>query len=188
MESDPQAERKEDIMLPGICTSCGAQIVYHHHLTSIPYFSDTLIVSMTCLECGYREHDAQCLSTRSPSRYILHVKGTAELMCRVVRSTAARIIIPELGVQIDPGPACEGFISNGEGVLTRVDKVLDTVLQRDDNTEEIVARIHERKQMIRDILDGKKEMTLILEDPHGTSTIDGPDVIIEELDENHDEK
>jgi zinc finger protein len=188
MESDPHADTKEEILLPGICTSCGSPIVYHHHLTSIPYFSDTLFVSMTCPECGYREHDVQCLSIRSPSRYTLHVKGTAELMCRVVRSTAARIIIPELGVEIDPGPACEGFISNAEGVLTRVDKVLDTVLLRDDNTEEAVARAHELKQMIRDIVNGKKEMTLILEDPHGTSTIVGPDVIIEELHKNHDEK
>jgi zinc finger protein len=188
MGSDPHADTKEDIILPGVCTSCGAPVVYHHHLTSIPYFSDTLIVSMTCPECGYREHDAQCLSTRSPSRYTLHVKGMAELMCRVVRSTAARIVIPELGVEIDPGPACEGFISNGEGVLTRIDKVLDTVLLRDDNTEEIIARVYERKQMIIDILNEKKEMTLILEDPHGTSTIDGPDVIIEDLYENHNQK
>ena len=186
MESDPQAY--QDIVLSGLCVSCGAPAEYHHHLTSIPYFFDILIVSMTCLECGYREHDAQCLSTRPASRYTLHVKGTAELMYRVVRSTASRIIIPELGVEIDPGPACEGFISNGEGVLIRIDKVLDTVLKCDDSTEETVARVHERKQMIQDILDGKKEMTLILEDPRGTSIIDGPDVIIEELDEDHDEK
>ena len=136
---------------------------------------------MTCPECGYREHDARCLSIRPPSRYMFHVKGSADLEYRVVRSTAARIIIPELGVEIDPGPACEGFISNVEGVLIRVDKVLDTVLLCDDNTEETARRAHEIKQMIADIQDGKRNMTIILEDPNGTSIIEGPGVIVEEL-------
>ena len=182
MEAQCETDTKEEhITLPGICISCGAPVVYHHHLTSIPYFSDIIVVSMNCSECGYREHDTQCLSIRPPSRYMLNVKGSAELACRVVRSTAARIIIPELGVEIDPGPACEGFISNGEGVLIRIDKVLDTVLLRDDNTDDVIERAYEVKRMIADIKDGKKEMTLILEDPHGTSIIDGPDVIIEEL-------
>ena len=183
METQWEADAEEETTLPGICISCGAPVVYHHRLTSIPYFSDILIVSMNCSECGYQERDTQCLTTRPPSRYTLNVKGSAELTRRVVRSTAARIVIPELGVEIDPGPACEGFISNGEGVLIRVDKVLNTVLLRDDNTEEVIERAHEVKQMIADVLEGKKEMTLILEDPHGTSIIDGPDVIIEELHE-----
>jgi zinc finger protein len=181
MEYQPESDTKSDTTLPGICISCGASVVYHHHLTSIPYFYDIIIVAMTCQECGYREHDTQCLSTRPPSRYTFHVKESADLECRVVRSTAARIIIPELGVEIDPGPACEGFISNVEGVLTRVDKVLDTVLLPDDNTEETNQRIHEIKQMIVDIRAGNRDMTIILEDPHGTSVIDGPRVIIEEL-------
>jgi len=136
---------------------------------------------MTCPECGYREHDTQCLSVRPPSRYTFQVKESADLEYRVVRSTAARIIIPELGVEIDPGPACEGFISNVEGVLTRIDKVLDTVLLSDDNTEKAARRVHELKQMIVDIRDGKRDMTIILEDPHGTSVIDGPRVIVEDL-------
>ncbi|MCL2460077.1 MAG: ZPR1 zinc finger domain-containing protein [Euryarchaeota archaeon] len=181
MEYQSESHTKSDTTLPGICISCGAPVVYHHHLTSIPYFYDTIIVSMTCPECGYREHDARCLSIRPPSRYTFHVKGSADLEYRVVRSTAARIIIPELGVEIDPGPACEGFISNVEGVLIRVDKVLDTVLLCDDNTEETARRAHEIKQMIADIQDGKRNMTIILEDPNGTSIIEGPGVIVEEL-------
>ena len=46
------------------------------------------------------------------------------ISARVVRSTGARIEIPEFGVRIDPGPACEGFVSNVEGVLDRIGKVV----------------------------------------------------------------
>ena len=180
MDTQPESDTS-DTTLPGICISCGAPVVYHHHLTSIPYFYDIVIVSMICSECGYREHDTQCLECRPPSRYTFHVKECADLECRVVRSTAARIIIPELGVEIDPGPACEGFISNVEGVLTRVDHVLDTVLLSDDNTEETIQRAHKIKHMMEEIQAGNLEMTIILEDPNGTSVIDGPRVIIEEL-------
>jgi zinc finger protein len=59
--------------------------------------------------------------------------------------------------------------------------VLDTVLLSDDNTEETAQRAYEIKQMIADIRDGKQDMTIILEDPHGTSVIGGPGVIVEEL-------
>ena len=49
-------------------------------------------------------------------------------MVRVVRSASARVEIPEIGVEIDPGPACEGFVSNVEGVIDRIDDVVSGVL------------------------------------------------------------
>ena len=167
-----------DAVLPGICIACGAPVTYHHHITTIPHFSDIILISMNCPECGYREHDTQCLSKKPPSQYRLLVKSSEDLTCRVVRSTAATIIIPELGVEINPGPACEGFISNVEGVLTRVDAVLDTVLLDDEASAD---RVHELKAMIFDIKAGKKEMTLIIKDPGGTSLIEGSGVIIEDF-------
>ena len=37
---------------------------------------------------------------------------------------SAAIEIPELGVRIDPGPSCQGFVSNVEGVLDRIEQVV----------------------------------------------------------------
>jgi zinc finger protein len=177
-EKTKEDSEHTDAVLPGICSACGAPVTYHHHITNIPHFFDIILTSMNCPECGYREHDTQCLSTKPPSQYTLLVKSSEELTYRVVRSTAATIIIPELGVEINPGPACEGFISNVEGVLTRVDAVLDTVLLDDEAS---VDRVHELKVMISEIKAGKREMTLIIKDPHGTSMIEGSGVIIEDL-------
>ena len=37
---------------------------------------------------------------------------------------SASIEIPELGVRIDPGPVSQGFVSNVEGVLDRIEQVV----------------------------------------------------------------
>lgn len=78
--------------------------------------------------------------------------------------------IPELGVEISPGPACEGFISNVEGVLFRVDKVLDGILI--DGDDEQRRKALALKEKIADIQNGKDSITLIIEDPYGNSLID----------------
>ena len=52
-----------------------------------------------------------------------------DLAIRVVRSMSASIEIPELGVRIDPGPACQGFVSNVEGVLDRIESVVNMALR-----------------------------------------------------------
>lgn len=88
----------------------------------------------------------------------------------MVRSSAAKITIPELGVEIDPGPACEGFVSNIEGVIIRVDKILDGIMI--DGDDEQRKKAIALKEKIAGILNGKDKITLIIEDPQGNSLID----------------
>jgi zinc finger protein len=78
--------------------------------------------------------------------------------------------IPELGVRIDPGPACEGFVSNIEGVLDRINSVLDSVLTWADDHEERRNAIA-LKEKIALAMDGRLPFTIILEDPGGNSAI-----------------
>jgi zinc finger protein len=91
-------------------------------------------------------------------------------MVRVVRSTQGEIIIPELGVEISPGPACEGFVSNVEGILVRIDKVLDgAVMEGDDEQRRNAIDLKEKIALIGQ---GKFPITLIIIDPMGNSIID----------------
>ena len=52
------------------------------------------------------------------------VDSPEDLAIRVVRSMSASLEVPELGVRIDPGPACQGFVSNVEGVLDRIEQIV----------------------------------------------------------------
>ena len=49
----------------------------------------------------------------------------ADLDARVIRSSSGTLRIPELGVDIEPGFASESYISNVEGVLDRVEGVVE---------------------------------------------------------------
>ena len=154
----------------GNCPACGEEVDYLYETEHIPYFSEILIISCSCPLCGYRFSDVQSLTVNQPVRFEFRVETEDDLMVRVVRSTQGEIVIPELGVDISPGPACEGFISNVEGILVRIDKVLDGVLiDSDDEQRRNILDLKEKMAMTGQ---GKFPITIIISDPMGNSLID----------------
>jgi len=158
-------------VVQGRCPYCEREIQYLYQTENIPFFSDILIVSGRC-KCGYRHADTMVLGESEPARWELAVEGPEELAVRVVRSASAAIRIPELGVEIDPGPACEGFVSNIEGVLDRIEDVLGTVLTWAEGEErENALALKERIGLARV---GSIPFTVAIEDPSGNSAIISP--------------
>jgi zinc finger protein len=82
---------------------------------------------------------------------------------------SASLEIPELGVRIDPGPACQGFVSNIEGVLDRVEQIVKGALLWGEEEERENART--LLERIRGVKCGAIPVTLILEDRCGNSAI-----------------
>jgi len=156
-------------IVPGPCPSCNTEIEYLYKTENIPYFSDILIISAICPSCGYKFVDTQLLKQADPARYIMAVDSGDDLAVRVVRSMSASIEIPEFGVRIDPGPVCEGFVSNVEGVLDRIEQVVKGVLSwgTDVERENAAALLAD----IARVRAGTFPVTLILEDPSGNSGI-----------------
>jgi zinc finger protein len=155
-------------VVQGRCPYCEREIQYLYQTENIPYFSDILIVSGRC-ECGYRHADTMILGESEPSCWEIRVEGPEELMARVVRSASGKMRIPELGVEIEPGPACEGFVSNVEGVLERIEDVVGTVLVWAEGEErENALVLRERIGWARE---GSLPFTLFIEDPTGNSAI-----------------
>ena len=109
-------------VVPGPCPYCNTEIEYIYKTENIPFFSDILIISAVCPSCGYRYVDTQLLKNADPVRYEMPITTRDDLDVRVVRSMTASLEIPELGYGFDPGPACEGFVSNVEGVSTESHK------------------------------------------------------------------
>jgi zinc finger protein len=157
-------------VVPGPCPVCNEEIQYIYQTEDIPYFSEILIISASCPSCGYRFVDTQLMKNAEPSRWQLDISTQKDLSIRVIRSMSATVSIPELGVRIDPGPACEGFVSNVEGVLARVEKVLNGMLMGSDDNDER-DRIQTLLDRIGDIKEGRLKVTLIVDDPTGNSAI-----------------
>ena len=157
------------------CPVCGREGL---ELKEVPYdvpgFGTTLFIVMDCPNCGFKHRDILCLEFHEPTRYEFKVKGPEDLKVRVIRSSSATIRIPELGVLIEPGPMAEAFISNVEGVLERVERVVSMMARFSDDPEE-KARAAELLAKIWDAREGKVEFTLIIDDPFGNSLIAPPD-------------
>ena len=156
--------------VPGPCPSCNTDIEYLYKTENIPHFSDILIISAICPECGYKFVDTQLLKHGEPARYTVAITSEEDLNIRVIRSMSASIEIPELGVRIDPGPVSQGFVSNVEGVLDRIGQVVKGALQWGNEVERENAAA-----LLADIVRvkaGTYPITLILEDPCGNSGIE----------------
>jgi zinc finger protein len=156
-------------VVPGPCPTCNTDIEYLYTTENIPYFSDILIISAICPSCGYKFVDTQMLKHGEPVRFVYRTATQEDLAVRVVRSMSASIEIPELGVRIDPGPTCQGFVSNIEGVLDRiVHAVGSAIIDGDAEERENAREFFEKIAMVKC---GDMQVTIILEDPTGNSAI-----------------
>ncbi|MDD4299267.1 MAG: ZPR1 zinc finger domain-containing protein [Methanomicrobium sp.] len=150
------------------CPICNKEIQYIYQTERIPYFSEVLLANAVC-DCGFRSVDTFVLGDGEPVRYTLKVEEPDDLSIRVIRSSAGEVEIPEFGIEITPGPMCEAFISNVEGVLLRIDNALDTMLLSADEGEK--KKILALKNRLSNAREAKEQFTLIIRDPDGNSGI-----------------
>ncbi|VVB87543.1 ZPR1 zinc-finger domain protein [uncultured archaeon] len=162
------------------CPLCCKELVTLWVPDDIPFFGEVMHITSLC-DCGFRYSDTLILAQHEPVHYELKVSGIGDLDARVVRSTSGTIRIPEIGVEIEPGPASESFVSNVEGVLDRVEDILDMVTRWDE--PEKTGRAQELLCIIEKVKAGDFEITVIIEDPIGNSAIIATNVMCRRLTE-----
>ncbi len=157
-----------------ICPSCdGRGLEYTTEPVDLPYLGKSLQIVLRCLACGYRHHDFVLTEHREPTRYTFTITKAEDMSVRVVRSGSGTVRIPELGISIEPGIASEAFVSNLEGILVRVERVLGQLL-RDAESDEIRGKVTDLLDVLLALREGKgPAVTVILEDPFGNSAILG---------------
>ncbi len=144
-----------------VCNVAGLEITTHTH--NIPYFDEVMESVFKCPRCGYRSVDVLVLGEKEPSRYTLKIETADDMNTRVVRSGKATAEVPEIGVKITPGPDSEGYITNVEGVLKRIEDIV--IMQKDsEKKKEVLEKIKRAKE-------GKFTLNLKITDPSGNSAI-----------------
>lgn len=152
------------------CPACKKQsLIFSSVPTEIPYFGKILILSLKCENCGFKHNDVFNIEIKNPMKYEMKIENEEDLNAKVVRASSGTIIIPELGVKIEPGAQAEGFITNAEGVLERIENVLKSQLEVQKGKK--VERIKGLLEKIGRMREGKEKFTLILKDPFGNSAI-----------------
>ncbi|MDR0438876.1 MAG: ZPR1 zinc finger domain-containing protein [Methanocalculaceae archaeon] len=156
-------------VVPGPCPECSKKIDYIYDTENIPYFSDILLLSGVCSNCGFRITDTMILNDHEPCRWEIKVETPEDLDIRVIRSMHGEIDILEFGINIHPGPACNGFVSNIEGVLMRAEDAIYRALSSCEENEAATAR--DLLEKIDQARHSNHPFTVIISDPTGNSGI-----------------
>jgi zinc finger protein len=161
-----------------ICPVCSSEMDFNWETLEIPHFGEAMIIGGMCC-CGYRHSDTILLSQKEPARYTLAVTSMEDLDARVIRSSSGTIRIPELGIDVEPGPASEAYISNIEGVLERIKGVVKfaTRSAMEAGDSEKTRQGNEILENMKMALKGQFNLTVIIEDPLGNSAIDSQNAV-----------
>jgi zinc finger protein len=153
-----------------MCPNCGQRSLEFRELeTEVPFFGKVLITTYVCGSCGYRHSDIICLEDHGPSRQEVKVSKSEDLRIMVARSNTASVEIPELELRLDPAGHSQAFVTNVEGVLMRFEEALDKLQALGEAAEN--AESDKIRKTIRLAKKGRFPFTLIIEDPHGNSSI-----------------
>ena len=150
----------------GRCPACGNEkMEVSVYVYEVPYFDKIMLEVWKCSACGYKKSDVGTLEYGSEVRVVFPVKELRDLNALVIKSSTASIEIPELGVEIFPGPAAQGYITTIEGLLEKIlENTPSECFQENSHCSEFVKKI-------KKAVNGEISFTVILTDPHGRSTI-----------------
>jgi len=162
-----------DTALAQRCPACDSESV----LTSqtkyeVEHFGSVLLSVSRCERCGYRHSDVTSLTNNQPLSLTMKVVSLDDLNTRVIKSGTATVSIPEFGASITPGPYSEGYISNVEGILAKIEDALTFMLSTAKGQR--LRRGEKMLKKIRAARDSNPRFTLVIRDPLGNSAIISP--------------
>ena len=149
----------------------------------IPYFGKTYVFGMDCKACGFHMSDVEADEAKDPVKIEFTTEKAEDMNVRLVKSTEATVRIPALKLDISPGPDAEGYVTNVEGLLQRIKKIIeqqrDAAAAEDDDATKTTAKNLLKK--IWKIECGDVPMKIIIEDPSGNSAIISEKAVKEKL-------
>ncbi len=135
----------------------------------VPYFGKMSIFSMTCSNCRFHKADVEALEKQKPCKWSIDISSKDDLKIRIIKSSQATVKIPYI-TTITPGPASLGYITNVEGILTRIKHQIDSAKEAAEDKDEKKQAWKLLKKINR-IMWGSEKCKLIIEDPSGNSAI-----------------
>ena len=155
------------------CPSCDSASVFTSQTEyDVEHFGAVLLTVASCRRCGYRHSDVITLSNRQPLALTARIESLEDLNMHVIKSGTATVSIPEFKATITPGQYSEGYISNVEGILSKIEDALTFMLSTARGQRLKRGEIMLKK--IRTAKDSNPKFTLIIKDPLGNSAIVSP--------------
>jgi len=156
------------------CPICGSKFTVSDYLYEAPYVGKLIISGGVCSRCGYKWSDVRLAESRGARRIVYRVEKPDDVNALVVRASTATVRIPELGVEIIPGYAAQGYITTVEGlVLDILEKTKFLCESGEAPREECLEKI----SLLEKAANGEISYTIELLDPIGVSMIASNKVI-----------
>jgi len=146
----------------------------------VPHFGKVLLFSMSCESCKYHSSDTECVDTQEPCKYTFTIENKNDLNVRVVKSGNAAVKVPQLKMEVTPGPTSDGYISNIEGVLLKFKKVIEDERNTTDN-ETVKKNAKNLLKKLWKVELGEMPLKIVIEDPSGNSVILSEKAVKEKL-------
>jgi len=152
------------------CPACDSQsMLTSQNEYEVEHFGAVLLAMSRCGRCGYRHSEVTTLTNREPVELRAEISSVEDLNMRVIKSGTATVSIPEFGATITPGQYSEGYISNVEGILSKIEDVLTFMLNTASGQRLKKGEVMLKK--MRAARESKPGFTLVIKDPLGNSAI-----------------
>jgi zinc finger protein len=179
-KAEQQNQDMPEALVGQTCPMCRENtLTLMEHELEVPYFGKIAVFSMDCDTCKYHKADVEALEQKEPCKYTLEINSEQDMKIRIVKSSNAIVKIPYIGT-IEPGIASNGYITNVEGILNRIKRIVEH--QRDsEEDEEIKTKAKNMLKKIQKITWGHEPAKLIIEDPSGNSAIISEKAVYEKM-------
>ena len=150
------------------CPICGREFKVEEHLYNMPLVGKVIISSGRCSNCGYKWSDVRLAESKGPRKIAYTVEKPGDENAILIKSSTSAIVIPELGVEIYPGPAAVGYITTIEGLIIDIIEKTEFLCSEPDAPEK---ECKEKLELLKKARDGEIKYIVMLLDPEGVSAI-----------------
>ncbi|MEM5874403.1 MAG: ZPR1 zinc finger domain-containing protein [Candidatus Aenigmatarchaeota archaeon] len=130
------------------------------------FLGKVLINTIICDNCGFKHSDIFTEEKEEKIEIEIFVESSDDLNSVVVKSSKCSIKIPEMGIEITPGPYSESYITTIEGILERIENFLNEHANLFEKE-----KVKELTEKIKKMRSAEEKFHLILKDSTGISKI-----------------
>lgn len=158
------------------CSNCGSPCETNMKMTDIPHFKEVIIMATVCDACGHKTNEVKSGGgvELQGLRLEITVKSIDDFSRDVLKSDTCSLSIPELELEVG-GWALGGRFTTVEGILSAIRDQLANPsyshLVGDSQRPESKEKLNNFLVKFDEITEGKREVTLILDDPAGNSYV-----------------
>ncbi|XP_068627212.1 zinc finger protein ZPR1 [Battus philenor] len=155
------------------CPDCNAPADTNMKVTNIPHFKEVVIMATVCDACGHRTNEVKSGGgvEEKGVRYEVRIAGKEDFSRDILKSETCSMEIPELDLEVG-GCALGGRFTTPEGLLQASAHQLENAPGVVGDAPGLAKeKLTEFLKKLQEVLEGRRAVTLVLDDPAGNSYV-----------------